>query len=80
MYINILITFLGQFLTSDVEFDNEYNLLRFSNHKPISVRKGPAWHYLHINQDCWYGTSTDNQGTGVIEGNYLDYIVPELIP
>ena len=67
-------------MTSDVEFDDEHNLLKFNNHKPISVRKGPAWPYLHINEDCWYGTSTDNQGAGVIEGNYLDYVVQELIP
>ena len=72
--------FSGQFLTSKIEVDNDYSLLRFNNRKPISVRKGPAWHYLHINEECWYGTDTDNQGTGVIEGDYMDYIVKELIP
>ena len=72
--------YLGQFLTSKIEFDSDYNLLRFNNRKPISVRKGLAWDYLHINEECWYGTTTDNQGTGVIEGNYMDYIVQELIP
>ena len=72
--------FLGQFLTQDVEVDKDYDLLKFGNRKPISVRKDQAWPYLHINEECWYGTATDNQGTGVIEGNYLDYIVQELIP
>ena len=71
---------IGQFLTNNVKVDEDYNLLKFGNRKPISVRKGPAWPYLHINEDCWYGTATDNQGTGVIEGNYMDYAVLELIP
>ena len=63
--------FSSQFLTSKVEIDTNYNLMRFNNRKPISVRKGPAWPYLHTNEEFWYGTATDNQGTGVIEGNYV---------
>ena len=74
-----LYTYIGQFLTSNVEFDEEYNLLKFNDRKPIAVRKGPAWPYLQINEECWYSTTTDNQGTGVIEGNYIDYIAQELI-
>jgi len=81
--------YVGQFLTSDVEFDNEYKLVRFNNHMPIPSRKGPAWYYFHIKEDCWFGTFTDNQGAGVIEKNYvtsrvnnsnMDYVVQELIP
>ena len=78
-HIATIYIFAGQFLTSNVEIDTKYNLMRFNNRKPISVRKGPAWPYLHINEECWYGTATDNQGTGVIEGNYMDYIVKEPI-
>ena len=79
-YVYSYFIFLGQFLNSNIEIDYVNNLLKFDNRKPISVRKAPAWPYLHIDEDCWYGTSTDNQGTGVIEGNYMDYIVQELIP
>ena len=50
--------------------DEDCNLLKFGNHKSILMRKGPAWPYLHINEECWYCTATDHQGTGVIDGNY----------
>ena len=79
-YALCLFFYIGQFLTENVEVDEDYNLMKFGNRKPISVRKGPAWPYLHINKECWYGAATDNQGTGVIEGNYLDYVVQDLIP
>ena len=68
----------GQFLKADVVIDT--NFLRFENHPyPIPVRKAPAWHYLGISDDCWYGVSTDNQGSGIIEGNFMDYVVQQLV-
>ena len=33
---------------------------------------------MGISGDCWYGTATDNQGTGVINRDYTDYIVEHL--
>jgi len=54
--------------------------MKLNNRRPIHVKKGPAWPYLHLNEDCWYGISTDNQGAGVIEGVYTDYITEHLIP
>ena len=62
-----------------MEIDTKYNLMKFPNRTPISVKKGPAWPHMGISDECWYGTSTDNQATGVIEGNYADYIVQYLI-
>ena len=63
-----------------VEIDADYKIMKISDHKPIAVVKGPAWHFLGADDQCWYGVSTDNQGTGVIEGTYLDYVVEELLP
>ena len=55
-------------------------LMKFADRKPISIKKAPAWPYLKVNKDCWYGTATDNQATGMIDGVYTDYIVDSLIP
>ena len=60
--------------------DTESMLMKFNDRKPISVRRALAWPYLNINEDCWYGTTTDNQATGMIDGVYTDYIVENLVP
>ena len=39
-----------------------------------------AWPHLGINADYWYGVDTNNQGGGIIDGVYTDYIVDELVP
>ena len=62
-----------------IQIDTEYNILKIDDHKPISVMIGTAWSFLGTDEDCLYGTSTDNQGGGVIEGNYMDYVVDELL-
>ena len=72
--------YIGQFIGKDIKIDTHYNVMKIGNHKPISVVKGQAWHFLGSDEDCWYGKATDNQGSGVIEGNYMDYVVEELIP
>ena len=54
--------------------------MKLGDHKPISVKRGKAWPFLGISEECWYGTSTDSQGIGIIEGVYTDYIVDQLVP
>ena len=54
--------------------------MKLGDHKPISVRKGESWPFLGVSKECWYGVFTDNQGTGIIEGVYTDYIVENLVP
>jgi len=54
--------------------------MKLGDRKPISVKREKAWRFLGINEYCWYGTTTDNQGTGIIEGIYIDYVVEHLIP
>jgi len=70
----------GQFMGKQIEINTEYNIMKIGDHKPISVVKGPAWHYLGTDEECWYGSNTNNQGGGMIEGNYMDYVVEELLP
>jgi len=64
-----------------VKIDSKNMLMQLGDRKPISVKKRMAWPFLRINEDCWYGESTDNnQGVEIIEGTYTDYIVEQLIP
>jgi len=70
---------VGQFIGNDFEFDTDYHMMNIGYHKPISVVKGPAWSFLETDEECWYGRISDNQGGGVIQGSYLDYVVRELL-
>jgi len=79
-YHVLFFIFQGQFMGKDIKIDSGYNMMKIGDHKPISVVKGPAWLFLGIDDDCWYGKSTSNQGDGVIEGNIMDYMVEELLP
>ena len=60
--------------------DIENMLMKLGDHSPISVKRDKAWPHLGINGECWYGVGTNNQGAGIIDGVYTDYIVDELIP
>jgi len=71
---------LGQFMGKTVEIDPDYNMMKIADHKPISVVKRQAWNFLGTDELCYYGRSTDNQASGVIEGSYMDYLVEELLP
>jgi len=77
MYIHHCI---GQFMGKHVTIDSDYNVMKIADYKPISVVKGPAWHFLGTDAKCYYGRSTDNQASGVIRGSYMDYVVEELLP
>ena len=48
------------------------------NQVPFAVRKGEIWPYLKIPETCWYPKESDDQGGGVLEGDYTDYIVDDL--
>ena len=44
----------------------------------FAVKKGEIWPYLKIPGICWYPIDSDDQGGGVLEGDYTDYIVDDL--
>ena len=71
---------VGQFLTVDVKIDYDNMLMKLGDRPPILVKRGSAWSFLGVPGDCWYGDATDDQGTGVIDGIYTDYVVEHLIP
>ena len=69
----------GQFMGSKVQIDEQAGLMSVHDYRaPFSVKKGEMWPYLNIAGSCWYPTDTDDQGTGVLEGVYTDYIVDDL--
>lgn len=76
--INVFII-TGQFLTAGVVVEDD-QLIKLSDGHSIRVKKVPIWPSIGISGDCWYGTSTDNEGAGMIGGVYTDYIVKHLIP
>ena len=55
-------------------------MIKIGDRKPISVIKDAFWNFLETDEQCWYSRSSDNQGGGVIQGSYLDYVVKELLP
>ena len=59
--------------------DQEAGLIQPSYDKrPFAVKKGQIWPYLKIPGTCWYPINSDDQGRGVLEGDYTDYIVDDL--
>ena len=55
-------------------------LIKLGNHNPILVKRDKAWPHLGINAECYYGVNINNQGAGIVDGIYTDYIVDKLIP
>ena len=62
-----------------MQIDTKNMLMQLGDRKPISVKRDKAWRFLGIDEECWYGATTDNQGTGIIEGVYINYVVEHLI-
>ena len=63
-----------------MNIDTENMLMKLSDRDPILVKRDKAWSFLGIDAECWYAVDTNNQGTGLINGVYTDYIVDHLIP
>ena len=62
-----------------VMIDKQAGLIKFGeNRDPFTVKEGEIWPYLNIPGTCWYPTDTNDQGEGVLEGDYTDYIVDGL--
>ena len=64
---------------SDVFVDDEAGIIKIGDkQKPFAIEEKKIWPYLNINGACLYPTDTNEQGEGVIEGIYTDYIVDDL--
>ena len=64
---------------SEVSVDEETGIMKIRNNRvPFTVKRGEIWPYLNVAGTCWYPTDSDDEGAGVIEGIYTDYIVDDL--
>ena len=63
----------------NVMIDTKHGLIRIGKMAPFSVKKGEIWPYLHEPGECWYAINAGNQGEGIVEGSYTDYIVEDLL-
>ena len=71
--------YTGQFMGIKVIIDKHASLIKFGdNRDPFAVKEGEIWPYLNIPGVCWYPVNTDDEGEGVLEGVYTDYIIDDL--
>lgn len=75
----------GQFFRKGVEVDEIRKLLFLPNKPPIPVEWKPAWKYMEKDanmtnvQHCWTAMNPGNQGKGLIDGDYVDYLVEDVL-
>ena len=64
---------------ADVITDQDAGIIKIGKDRaPFSIKLGKIWPYLNIPGACWYPVNSNEQGKGVIEGHYTDYIVDDL--
>ena len=61
-------------------------LLLMPNKAPVPVEWRPVWKYLEMEDDeehnvehCWAAMNPGQQGKGLIDGHYLDYVVEDVL-
>ena len=73
----------GQFFRSGIEIDVENQMLHLPGKSPVPVKLRPIWKFMaeEISEDpvCWTTVKPSNQGEGLIQGEYIDYEVYNLV-
>ena len=70
---------LGQFMTKNIDIDTQKQILIYPDGRdPIAVTKDTKM-TGNFNKPCWKTMNTGIQGEGLIKGNILDYIVPNIL-
>jgi len=83
MYIHIVssvkATFVltaGQFMKKGIDIDTQKEMLIYSDGRdPVSVTRDAVM----TGKMCWKANNYGYQGEGLIEGNILDYVVPNIL-
>ena len=78
---------IGQFFCPGISIDEIRRLLLFpltSGREPVPVMRRPVWSFMERESAepkelCWMAMNAGYQGEGLIEGQYLDYVVPSLL-
>ncbi|XP_065893478.1 inter-alpha-trypsin inhibitor heavy chain H3-like [Dysidea avara] len=67
---------MGQFMKKGINIDTKREMLIFSNGRdPVPVARDSVM----TGKWCWKSKNYGNQGEGLIEGNVLDYLVPNIL-
>ena len=75
----------GQFFRDGVAVDEVRKLLFMPNKAPVPVEWKPVWKYMDreadewTSQHCWAAMNPGQQGKGLIDGHYLDYLVEDVL-
>ena len=73
----------GQFYRNGVEIDEVQRILLLPGRNPVSLRQRPVWGFMKQEKvegkHCWAALNRGEQGEGLIDGNYMDYKVKDLL-
>ena len=76
----------GQFFREGVSVDEVRKLLFMPNKAPVPVEWKPIWRFMERKiahketvQHCWAAMNPGDQGKGLINGHYLDYLVEDVL-
>ena len=76
-------SFTGQFYRNGVVVDEVRKLLLIPNKAPVPVQWKSIGKYMERHYDngeyCWASMNPGLQGKGLIEGDYLDYLVEDVL-
>ena len=77
---------IGQFFRGGVAVDEVRKLLFMPNKSPVPVEWRPIWRFMEKRradeetvQHCWAAMNPGDQGKGLIDGHYLDYLVEDVL-
>ena len=75
---------IGQFYRQGVEIDGVRKMLIIPHKEPVPIMRKPIWSFMERDNDkeaefCWTAMNSGFQGHGLIDGNYLNYKVSDLL-
>ena len=75
---------IGQFYRQGVEIDGVRKMLIIPHKEPVPIMRRPIWSFMERENDeeaefCWTAMNSGFQGHGLIDGNYLNYKVSDLL-
>ena len=74
----------GQFFRQGVVLDGVRKILLLPGKEPVPVQRKPLWAFMEreVTSDdtlCWTAMNPGYQGEGLIDGNYFDYLVDDVL-
>ncbi|XP_064388350.1 uncharacterized protein LOC135336475 [Halichondria panicea] len=74
---------VGQFFRDGVKIDTVRKFLLLPKMEPVPIMRRPIWGFMERkvedDQLCWTAMNAGYQGDGLIQGNYLNYLVDDVL-